>query len=182
MKISSYLLTMAVLISLATGVYAQDNGTNHAFAVLKDSSGNTSGLARFTEDGSGLVRVDVQVNGISPGLHGIHIHKTGNCSPTFASAGDHYNPLGKKHGLGNPVGAHAGDLPNLEVNDAGVGRLNTTTDLVTISAGPATLFDSDGSALVIHAGADDQVTDPAGNSGDRIACGVIEKGTLSVPF
>lgn len=181
MKIISYLLAMVVLMSLATGTFAQDNSTNHAFAVLKDSGGKDIGLARFTEGDNGLVRVDVEVSGISPGLHGIHIHKTGNCSPTFASAGDHYNPLGKKHGLSNPGGAHAGDLPNLEVNDAGVGRLNATTDLVTISAGPTTLFDSDGSALVIHAGADDQVTDPAGNSGDRIACGVIKKGTLTDP-
>lgn len=172
---------MVVLMSLATGVCAQDARTDHAFAVLKDSNGKDVGLARFTEESDGLVQVDVQVNGVPPGKHGIHIHKTGNCSPPFASAGDHYNPLGKHHGLSNPGGAHAGDLPNLVVNDAGVGRLNATTDLVTLSAGPATLFDSDGSAIVLHAGADDQVTDPTGNSGDRIACGVIRKGTLNVP-
>jgi Cu-Zn family superoxide dismutase len=84
--------------------------------------------------------------------------------------------MGKKHGLSNPEGAHAGDMPELLVNDAGEGHLSATTSLVTLSPGNTTLFDNDGSALVIHTGPDDQMTDPTGGSGDRIACGVIERG------
>ena len=88
-------------------------------------------------------------------------------------AGGHYNPAGRRHGLENPAGPHSGDRANLVVNEAGVGHLSTKTELVTLAPGAATLFDADGSALVIHANRDDQVTDPTGNSGGRVACGVI---------
>jgi Cu-Zn family superoxide dismutase len=119
--------------------------------------------------------VDVKVDGLSSGLHGIHIHAVGSCTgPAFASAGGHYNPLGHQHGLENPNGPHAGDLPNLVVDSNGHGRLHAKTDRVTLSPGIATLFDGDGSALIIHANPDDQVTDVGnGGSGARIACGVI---------
>jgi Cu-Zn family superoxide dismutase len=122
------------------------------------------------------VHVNVQVEGLSPGLHGIHIHAVGSCvAPTFASAGGHYNPLSHQHGLENPNGPHAGDLPNLVVDVSGHGRLQAMTDRVTLSPGIATLLDGDGSALIIHANPDDQVTDVGnGGSGPRIACGVIE--------
>jgi Cu-Zn family superoxide dismutase len=116
------------------------------------------------------------VNGLKQGLHGIHIHENGVCvGPSFTSAGEHYNPLDKEHGLKNPKGPHAGDLPNLEVGADGKGHLSTSTKLVTLSPGKTTLFTSNGTALVIHAGTDDQMTSPAGNSGGRVACGVIEK-------
>jgi Cu-Zn family superoxide dismutase len=117
--------------------------------------------------------VNVHVNGISAGLHGIHIHAVGACSPDFLASGGHHNPLGATHGLDSPTGAHAGDLPNLVVNEAGVGHLDATSDRASLSNGPTTIFDDDGSALIIHAGPDDQVTNPTGNSGGRIACGVI---------
>ena len=91
--------------------------------------------------------MNVHVKGLAPGLHGIHIHAVGACSPTFAAAGGHYNPLGHQHGLDNPNGSHAGDLPNLVVNGAGVGHLDATTDRVTLSPGPATLFDATGERL-----------------------------------
>jgi Cu-Zn family superoxide dismutase len=95
--------------------------------------------------------VNIHVKGLAPGLHGVHIHAVGSCSPTFAAAGGHYNPLAHEHGLENPAGPHAGDLPNLVVNGAGVGYLDATTDRVTLSPGTATLFDATGSAFIIHA-------------------------------
>ena len=178
-KVAMVLLVLMAVVALTTSAYAQNDAAEHASAVLKDASGQVVGFARFTEDATGIVHVNVHVKGLSPGLHGIHIHAIGSCvPPLFTSAGGHYNPLGKQHGLDNPFGSHAGDLPNLTVNEAGVGRLDTTTDRVTVSAGPATLFDDTpgavGSALVIHANTDDQITNPTGNSGGRIACGVIE--------
>ncbi len=159
---------------LASITFAQGDGAQHASAVLHNASGEEIGFARFVEDATGQVHVNVHVKGISPGLHGTHIHAVGSCQPpAFTSAGGHHNPFNTQHGLENPAGPHAGDLPNLTVNQAGVGHLNTTTDRATLSAGPATLFDADRSALVIHANPDDHMTHPTGNSGDRIACGVI---------
>jgi len=169
----------AALLALvgAAGVYAGNDGAEHAAAVLKSPGpeGEVIGQARFVEDATGLVHVKVHVKGISPGEHGIHIHAFGACAPTFAAAGGHHNPLGDEHGLDNPDGPHAGDLPALTVNKAGVGHLNVTTDRATLSAGATSVFDGSGSALVIHADPDDQVTDPTGNSGARIACGVIQQ-------
>src|SRR5688500_16269779 len=168
---------VAILVVAGAGA-AVGQAAAHAGGTFVDATGSTVGWVRLVEDGTGVVHVNVHVAGLTPGLHGIHIHAIGACSPTFAAAGGHYNPLGHQHGLDNPNGAHAGDLPNLIVNAQGVGHLDTTTDGVTISAGPTTLFDSTagavGSAFVIHAGADDQVSQPIGNSGDRVACAVIE--------
>ena len=164
------LLLAALAVSVAA---ARDNGALRASATLVDPAGNVLGEAKFTEDAAGMLHVNVKVKGISPGLHGIHLHAVGSCSPDFAAAGGHHNPLVRQHGLNNPHGAHGGDLPNLVANDAGNGRLNATSDRATLSAGLTSLFDGDGSSLIIHAGEDDQLTDPTGNSGGRIACGVI---------
>ena len=169
------ILAGLVAVAGAAGVYAGNDGAEHASATLKNTAGEVVGQARFVEDGRGLVHVNVHVKGISPGEHGIHIHAAGACTPTFLAAGGHHNPLGHEHGLDNPDGPHAGDLPALKVNKAGVGHLNVTTDRATLSAGATTVFDGNGSALIIHADPDDQVTDPTGNSGDRIACGVIQQ-------
>ena len=159
--------------SLAASVVA--GGARHASAAFVDAAGNSVGWVQLVEDDAGIVHVNVHVAGMAPGLHGIHIHAVGSCSPTFAAAGGHYNPFNQEHGLENPAGPHAGDLPNLSVNVAGVGHLDATTDRVTVSSGSATLFDGDGSAFIIHANEDDQVTDAGnGGSGARIACAVIE--------
>jgi Cu-Zn family superoxide dismutase len=149
-------------------------GPERATATIEDATGQTIGSARLTEHRDGGTRVRVHVKGLAPGEHGIHIHAVGACDgPAFTTAGPHFNPDGRQHGLDNPLGAHAGDLPDLVVNEAGVGRLRAVTDAVTISSGPRSLLDGDGSAIVVHAAPDDDVTDPTGNSGARVACGVI---------
>ena len=169
------LAVMAVFLVAGASLtaYAADGGAVHASAALYAADGTFVGQVRFTEDAAGVVHVNAQVQGLTPGLHGIHLHAIGACAPTFTAAGGHHNPLGRQHGLENPGGAHSGDLPNLVVNVAGHGHLNASTDRASLSAGPVSVFDLDGSAVIIHAGADDQVTDPTGNSGGRIACGVI---------
>ncbi|AKB78650.1 Superoxide dismutase [Cu-Zn] precursor [Methanosarcina horonobensis HB-1 = JCM 15518] len=177
------MIISAVLMFAATGSAqknvtdnATDNVTDSAVAILKDAQNNTVGFATFSEDEFGLVRIQVLVRGLEPGMHGIHIHENANCTaPSFTSAGGHYNPLGREHGLANPRGPHAGDLPNLIVGYDGTGYMDVVTNFATLSPGQTTLFPDNGTALVIHADPDNQMTNPAGNSGDRVACGVIEK-------
>jgi Cu-Zn family superoxide dismutase len=167
------LAAAAAIVAGTVGVVSA-TGATHAAATIVDGSGATVGWARFTEDAAGRLQVNVQVAGLTPGRHGIHLHAVASCvGPTFASAGGHHNPLGASHGLGDPPGAHAGDLPNLEVNRIGHGRLQATSDRATLTSGATSLLDADGSAIVIHAAEDDQVTNPTGNSGARVACGVI---------
>jgi Cu-Zn family superoxide dismutase len=142
-------------------------------AELKDKDGRSVGMATFHEVPDGVL-VSVEVKGISPGLHAIHIHAAGKCEgPAFTSAGGHFNPGQRKHGLKSPEGPHAGDMPNMYVAKDGVGRFEVLNDNITLKSGSGSVFDADGSALVVHAGVDDYVTDPAGNAGDRVACGVI---------
>jgi Cu-Zn family superoxide dismutase len=150
---------------------------SHASAAVIDATGASVGSIKLVEDATGRVHVNVQVAGLTPGRHGIHIHAVGSCSPDFLAAGPHYNPFGRQHGLENVAGPHAGDLPNLVVNTAGIGRLEASTDRVTLTGGPATLFDANGSAFIIHANEDDQLTDATnGGSGGRIACAVVVAG------
>ena len=127
---------------------------------------------------AGGVSFHVEGTGLPHGLHGIHVHAVGRCDPPdFTTAGGHWNPAGKKHGLSNPAGPHAGDLPNVEVAASGV--LGTTVTLpgaalVSGVGAAGSLIDADGAALVLHAQADDYATDPSGNSGARIACAVLQ--------
>lgn len=148
-----------------------------ATAALVNTSGTNIGTATLTENNSGVVTLVVSVSGLSQGAHGIHFHEVGvadpKASPAFSTSGEHYNPASKKHGISNPQGTHAGDLANLEVDAQGIGRLSTTTDRISLTDGAATLFDANGSSLIIHANADDQVSDPSGNSGGRVAGGVV---------
>ena len=138
-------------------------------APLKKADGTAAGSAIASVTPEGL-SVSVSVTGITPGQHGVHVHMTGKCEgPAFASAGGHWNPGSTKHGLDAPDGAHAGDMPNLTVAEDGTGTLTFTLRSGTL----AELLDADGSAFVVHAGPDDQKTDPSGNSGDRVACGVF---------
>jgi Cu-Zn family superoxide dismutase len=167
----------AVVSLLAAGCAGMDSsgGGAAAGADLKNPGGETVGSATLTQTGD-TVRVVVAVRGLPPGVHAVHVHTTGKCeSPGFMSSGGHFNPGGRQHGSQNPQGAHAGDLPNMTVAADGTGRLETTTTQFTLGAGATTLFDADGSALVVHAAPDDFKTDPTGNAGARIACGVIVK-------
>jgi Cu-Zn family superoxide dismutase len=173
------LLPAVIAVGVLTGAVASvlAGPALHAGGSVLDVDGTVIGTVRLVEDATGRVHVNVHVDGLTPGRHGIHIHAVGACEPTFAAAGPHFNPGARQHGLANPAGAHAGDLPNLEVSPAGVGHLDTTTDRVTLSGGPATLFDADGSAFIIHANPDDQVTDATnGGSGARVACAVVVAG------
>jgi Cu-Zn family superoxide dismutase len=145
-----------------------------ALARLSDASGNPVGYAVLSQ-GSGGVRILVDVTGLPPGTKAVHLHEVGRCDPpSFESAGPHVNPTNAEHGTANPKGPHAGDLPNLTVDAAGRGHLEATAKRVNLEKkGPASLLDGNGSALVIHEREDDNRTDPAGNSGPRLACGVI---------
>ena len=136
---------------------------------LLNSSGQPIGSVTPAQT-SGGVSLAISANGLPHGLHGVHVHAVGRCDgPGFESAGAHWNPAAKKHGLQNPQGAHAGDLPNITASSGGIAR-----DIVVLAAASlADLADADGSALVIHAQADDYLTDPSGNSGGRIACAVL---------
>jgi Cu-Zn family superoxide dismutase len=140
-------------------------------AMLIDGTGTTLGPAGVWQTPEGLA-VTVRVEFLSPGLHGIHIHTVGKClGPDFASAGGHWNPTGKQHGSMNPMGPHEGDLPNISINGNGFGFV----DFVIPGAKLEDLMDADGASIVIHDQVDDLKTDPSGNSGARIACGVLKK-------
>ncbi len=146
-----------------------------ATAELKDAKGASVGSATLTED-TGGVKVAIEVSGLKPGKHGFHIHAVGKCeAPDFKSAGGHFNPHNKKHGKGNPDGKHGGDLPNLEVGADGKGTIEYMATDISLGEGPGSLFGSEGTALVIHADQDDEKTDPAGNAGARVVCGVITR-------
>lgn len=143
-----------------------------ATATLRMADGTAAGSATATPTAEGIA-ITVSVNGIPAGPHGVHVHMTGKCeAPKFETAGGHWNPASTQHGLDNPKGSHAGDMPNLTAADDGTGNLNYTLKGATL----AQLLDADGAAFVVHAGQDDQKTDPSGNSGDRIACGVFTRG------
>jgi superoxide dismutase, Cu-Zn family len=146
-----------------------------AVANLADSSGRVVGKAVLLQQRAG-VRILLDVKGVTPGTKAVHIHEAGRCDPpSFESAGAHFNPTKAEHGTANPRGPHAGDLPNITVDATGQGHLEVTASRVTLEKGRASLFDADGSALVLHEGPDDARTNPAGNSGARAACGVIRR-------
>ena len=147
-----------------------------ATAEMRSASGARYGTLTLEPTAAG-VRISGALTSVPPGTHGLHFHQVGRCdAPDFATAGAHVNPGGAQHGLANQRGPHAGDLPNVAANAAGQMVVDIATPRVALSSeGPIAVFDADGTALVLHADRDDQRTDPAGNSGERIACGVITR-------
>lgn len=170
--------TMSVLVAavaLGGGAVARDRvgqaipGGRIAVAELKTAEGKDAGHATVREVKGGL-RLTVDATGLPEGQHGIHVHTVGKCdAPDFATAGGHWNPTGRQHGTMNPMGPHEGDLPNLAVGKNGRGVLGVNLPGATMDG----LIDADGGAIVVHAKVDDMKTDPSGNSGGRIACGVF---------
>ena len=165
-------------IAIALGCLAfltmQAANAQTAHADLINAQGQKIGAAKLTQTNDG-VQMEVSVSQLPPGTHGIHLHTVGKCeTPGFTTAGGHFNPGMKKHGTENPEGSHAGDLVNLEVGADGTAKATFVTTAVTLGQGPNSLFHQGGTALVIHEKADDYKSDPAGNSGARIACGVIQ--------
>lgn len=174
MKYIHRLLPIALLATCVV-LGALDAHSQQATATFLNPDRKPIGTATLTQTPSGVL-IDVTVNGVPAGAHAFHVHQTGTCeAPNFTSAGDHYNPSGAKHGYGAGSTHHAGDMPNQFVQDGGVLRAQVLNPQVTLGAGKTTLFDADGSALIIHVGADDYTSQPAGAAGDRFACAVIEQ-------
>jgi Cu-Zn family superoxide dismutase len=143
-------------------------------AIVLGSDGTVKGRLRLASK-AGRVELRLDVHGLPPGEHGVHLHALGSCNaPDFASAGPHLNPQAHKHGSLNPQGSHLGDLPNLKVGNGGRGSMTAQLSGSPPELAPL-LFDGDGTAVVVHAAADDYRTDPSGNSGERIACGAVTR-------
>lgn len=167
-------VAMASVLSGCASMKAEEEVLS-AEADIRNKDNQPVGRATMIETPEGL-RIAVTAFRLPPGTKGIHIHDAGVCQPPFTSAGDHFNPLKKQHGRLNPAGAHAGDLPNLTIAASGEGGIDFMTKAVTLRAGqPNSLLGGNGTSVVIHAAADDERTDPSGNSGERLGCGVIVK-------
>lgn len=179
MKSSLGTLAIIAILSGCAGVHRGGQSANpHSETLLQAemirSDGRATGTVALVATGDAL-SLAVEVSDIPPGPHGLHLHAIGRCdAPDFTTAGGHLNPEGRQHGLKNPIGSHLGDLPDL------VAAADGRSSLVAALSGSrsetlAALFDADGSSIMIHAGPDDGITDPSGNAGPRIACGVLQK-------
>jgi Cu-Zn family superoxide dismutase len=180
MRAAFGLVAGALLLAGSMTAFAQPGAGG--VADLSMANGTAVGSATFTQE-SGGVRIKGQFKGLPAGDHGIHVHAVGKCdAPDFMTAGGHFNPANHQHGLSNPQGAHAGDMVNLTVGADGTGTIDYLLKDVSVTGGSGDLFGPDGTALVIHAMPDDEMTDPSGNSGARIACGIIRhQGTAPIP-
>jgi Cu-Zn family superoxide dismutase len=163
-------LAVLILVAAAGAALALDRDP---VAQIRKADGVLAGRATVHASANGI-RIRIQATRLPPGSYGVHVHAVGRCEgPGFETAGPHWNPAGRQHGSLNPAGPHLGDLPNLEVDARGVGRLEFLMPGATLRGGDHPLLDADGAAIVIHANRDDLRTDPSGNSGARIACGML---------
>ncbi|MEW6296618.1 MAG: superoxide dismutase family protein [Thermodesulfobacteriota bacterium] len=158
--------------ALFLGAAAPNLRAESAAVQLVNTEGDRVGEAKLTQTPHGVL-IALDLSKAPPGTHALHIHEVGKCEPPFESAGEHFNPFGKQHGFLDEKGRHAGDLPNIHVPQSGELTVEVLATRVTLREGENRLFDDDGSALVIHEQADDYRSDPAGDAGARIACGVI---------
>jgi Cu-Zn family superoxide dismutase len=164
-----YGLTAMLLTAMTTPSLAQT-----AKAGLQSTDGKDIGGVALSQMPSGVL-LTLAVKGLPPGEHAFHVHAVGKCEPPFTSAGGHFNPGNKKHGIMVAEGSHAGDMPNLHIPASGELTVEIVNSAITLEKGkPNSVFDADSSAIIIHAGKDDYKTDPTGGAGDRIACGVIQ--------
>ena len=144
-----------------------------ASVVMKNAEGKEVGSVNLTQTTQGVL-INAALKGLPPGEHAFHVHAVGKCEPPFTSAGGHFNPGAKKHGMMSPEGQHAGDMPNLHIPQNGDLTVEVLNAAITLEKGkPNSVYDADGSAIIVHAGSDDYKTDPTGEAGGRIACGVI---------
>lgn len=171
------MLACLLLIALSLGTAMSRSSSKPAGVQVQiiNSEGQKMGTAQLNQQGDKVV-IHLEAENLPPGKHGIHFHNAGKCdTPDFTTAESHFNPHSKQHGFNNPKGFHDGDLPNIEVGADGKAQADIVSENVTLVQGkPNSLLKADGTSLVIHEKEDDYVTDPAGNSGNRIACGVIK--------
>ncbi|MGD9883701.1 MAG: superoxide dismutase family protein [Reyranella sp.] len=168
-------MLFGLVASVAVAGLAQSASAQTAMAILKDAGGKQVGTVDLTETPHGVL-LKLSLKSFPAGERAFHIHAVGKCEPPFTSAGGHFDPGGRKHGMKATGGAHAGDMPNLFVPANGEVTVEVANPAITLVEGkPNSVFDTDGSAIVIHAGPDDYKTDPTGNAGDRVACGIILK-------
>lgn len=169
----SLLLVTASLTLAGCETLRQESSDRFAFADLATANGSKVGTVALVRAGDDTT-LTVTYRGAANAVHGVHLHTTGRCEAPFTSAGGHLNPSNRQHGTENPQGSHLGDLPNLRLNGAGVGSISAKLGASSADLQSA-LFDGDGTAIVVHADPDDYRTDPSGNSGARIACGVLRR-------
>jgi superoxide dismutase, Cu-Zn family len=171
MRVSFQVFGFAALLLAAASLPSQ---AQTAKAALQSADGKDAGSVTLTQTPSGVL-LALTVKGLPPGEHAFHVHEVGKCEAPFTSAGGHFNPGKKKHGLLVAEGAHAGDMPNLHIPASGELAVEVHNPMITLEKDkPNSLFDADGSAVIIHAGKDDYKSDPTGEAGGRIACGVVQ--------